>query len=293
MGKYSIKEIEVLSGVKAHTLRIWEQRYHLVVPERTNTNIRYYTDQQLKQILNIALLNKHGYKISKIVNLSEDEIVDKVRELQESDSPHDSYINPMINAMIHLDRDEFSQSIEKALKVYSFEKFCADIVFPFLKRTGILWVSGSITPAQEHFASNILKRKVICEIEKLDKRPREGAKKFLLFLPEGEFHELSLLISEYILLNNGHKTYYFGASLPLGDLNEVLKSIDVDYLFCVMLVSKSMEEIKSDIQALQKLAGKSKVIIAGSAEFIGSVKLPKTFIGIQSIDNFVELVKGF
>jgi MerR family transcriptional regulator, light-induced transcriptional regulator len=293
MGKYSIKEIEALSGVKAHTLRIWEQRYSLVVPERTPTNIRYYTDSQLRQILNIALLNKHGFKISKIVELSEEDVIEKVKSLQESDSPHDSYINPMINAMIQIDRQEFSEAVEKALRVYSFEKFCADIVFPFLKRTGILWVSGSITPAQEHFASNILKRKIICEIEKLDFKPGNNAKNFLLFLPEGEFHELSLLISEYILLNNGHKTYYFGASLPLQDLHDILGSVKIDYLFTVMLVCKSEEDLVEDINTLASIAAKQKILIAGSPELFNHIKLPKNCTTIESIEHFIDSVKSF
>lgn len=286
MGKYSIKEIEVLSGVKAHTLRIWEQRYNLVVPERTDTNIRYYTDCQLRQILNIALLNQHGIKISNIVKLSEEDINKKVKELQDEETPHDFYINALINAMIQLDEAEFSKTIDLALSKYSFADFSSDIVFVFLKRIGILWVSGSISPAQEHFASNILKRKVIVAIDSIKPEKKENFKKFLLFLPEGEFHELSLLLSEYLLVNEGHKSYYFGASLPVADLKDVLKTIDADYLFCVMLVNKSMDEIQEDINTISKLADKRKVLIAGSQLVFNSLKFPKNCITITDIHQF-------
>lgn len=294
MGKYSIKEIEVLSGVKAHTLRIWEQRYNLVVPERTDTNIRYYTDCQLRQILNIALLNQHGIKISNIVKLSEEDIHRKVKELQDEETPHDFYINALINAMIQLDEAEFSKTIDLALNKYSFADFSSDIVFTFLKRIGILWVSGSISPAQEHFASNILKRKVIVAIDNLKVEKKQNFKKFLLFLPEGEFHELSLLLSEYLLVNEGHKSYYFGASLPVTDLKDVLKTIDVDYLFCVMLVNKSMDEIQEDINTISKLADKRKVLIAGSQLVFNSLKFPKnciTIIDIHQFQTFLNTLK--
>lgn len=291
MGKYSIKDVETLSGVKAHTLRIWEQRYKIVVPKRTETNIRYYTDEQLRLILNIALLNKQGIKISKLADLEPLDIEQKVGEMQISDSPFEYYINLMISSMIILDHEGFSEAVSKALDVYSFEKFCSDIVFPFLKKIGVLWLSGGINPAQEHFASNILKRKVIIEIDKLNKFKEDG-KEFLLFLPEGEFHELSLLISEYIILNNGHNTHYFGSSLPVSDLKEVLQLVSADYIFCVMLVNKEISEIQSQIETISKLAGNSKVMIAGIVEVFKEMKLPSNIHLVEDINSFSKFVKS-
>lgn len=291
MGKYSIKDVETLSGVKAHTLRIWEQRYKIVVPERTDTNIRYYTDEQLRLILNIALLNKQGMKISKLANLDSFDIEQKVGEMQTSDSPFEYYINLMISSMIILDHEDFSAAVSKALDVYSFEKFCSDIVFPFLKRIGVLWMSGSINPAQEHFASNIIKRKIIIEIDKLNKH-KEGGKEFLLFLPEGEFHELSLLVSEFIILNNGHNTHYFGSSLPVSDLKEILQLVSADYIFCVMLVNKDISEMQSQIETISNLAGDATVMIAGIIEVLNEINLPSNIKLIEDINSFSKFIKS-
>lgn len=291
MGKYSIKEVEVLSGVKAHTLRIWEQRYDLVIPKRTETNIRYYTDDQLRQILNISLLNQSGVKISHIAKLSVDDINKKIEKLENTESPHDLFINSLINSMIELDSVKFSESVDKAINNFPFEIFCTDIVFTFLKRIGILWISGSITPAQEHFASNILKRKIICAIENLKVEPSPNPKKFVLFLPEGEFHELSLTMSEYIILNSGHKTYYFGASLPIVDLEQVVQAVNADYLFCVMLVYKDLSEIQSDINTLSKIAGKRKILIAGLYHVLSSLNIPKNCTLLQDVPALVDFCK--
>lgn len=291
MGKYSIKDVETLSGVKAHTLRIWEQRYKIVVPKRTDTNIRYYTDDQLRLILNISLLNKQGIKISKLAGLEPYDIEQKIGEMQTNDSPYEYYISLMVSSMIILDHDDFSDSVSKALEVYSFEKFCSDIVFPFLKKIGVLWLSGGINPAQEHFASNILKRKVIIEIDKLNKKKTDG-KNFLLFLPEGEFHELSLLISEFIILNNGHNTHYFGSSLPVSDLKEVLQLVSADYIFCVMLVNKEISEMQSQIETISKLAGESTVMIAGIKQIFGDIKIPSNIYLVEDINSFSKFIKS-
>jgi DNA-binding transcriptional MerR regulator len=288
MGKYSIKEVEALSGVKAHTLRIWEQRHELVIPKRTDTNIRYYTDEQLRQILNISLLNQSGIKISHIAKFTDSEIIDKINELESTESPHDLYINPLINSMIDLDEVRFSESVNKAIANFPFNEFCADIVFAFLKRIGILWISGSITPAQEHFASNILKRKVICATENLDVPIKPNAKKFVLFLPEGDYHELSLLMSEYIIKSSGHQSYYFGTSLPLVDLEGILKSINADYLFCVMLVCKELSVVQEELDTISNIAGKRKVLIAGLQNISKSVSIPKNCLLMSDIRSLVD-----
>lgn len=288
MGQYSIKEIEALSGVKAHTIRIWEQRYKVVEPKRSATNIRYYSDEQLRKLLNFAVLNRNGYKISKLVALTPDELAAKLKEVEAKNSPFDVYINSMISAMVELNKASFNAAMNAALETYSFEKFCLEIVFPFLKRIGLLWSTDNIYPAQEHFASNLIKRKVIFEMERMLPAKNVNQKAFALFLPEGEFHELSLLISQYILMNHGHKTIYFGQSVPVKDLAAVLKDFHVDYLLTVILVGSSKQNLQNIIDEISLTAAKSDVWIAGAQHTFKHIDCPANVVFIDSLDHFVE-----
>ncbi|MEX0883706.1 MAG: MerR family transcriptional regulator, partial [Cyclobacteriaceae bacterium] len=203
MKYYSIKDLEQLSGIKAHTLRIWEQRYKILKPKRTETNIRYYDDDDLKLILNVALLNDNGFKISKIAKLNMEDIKSEILKLTERSFKFDDQIHALIIAMVELDEERFEKIISTNILKIGFELTMINIIYPFLSKIGILWQTGSIHPGQEHFISNLVRQKLIVAID--GQMYTGGGKKFLLFLPEGELHEISLLFSSYLLKSNGHK----------------------------------------------------------------------------------------
>src|SRR6185436_6119767 len=197
MGKYSIKELEQLSGIKAHTIRIWEKRYTIINPERTATNIRFYSDENLKKIINVSLLNNHGFKISKIADMSLTEISDKILVLSEAKTEAHIYIDQLVVSMVDLDEEKFEKILNKLIDKFGFERSITEVVYPFMEKIGVLWQTGTITPAHEHFISNLIRQKLITSIASLP-IPSNKSKKAILFLPEGELHEIGLLFYHYI-----------------------------------------------------------------------------------------------
>lgn len=226
MNTYSIKEIERLTDIKAHTIRIWEQRYNLLEPLRTDTNIRYYTNEHLKKILNVNSLYKAGYKISKIAELSEEQLKDKIASLQ-SNNNFETIIAEFVKVTIDFDEESFNKLFSDCINKYGIETSIIDILYPFLDKIGVLWQTDKIHPAQEHFISNLIRQKIIANTDSL-KTKVSKAETFLLFLPEGELHEISLLFYNYILKKNGYKVIYLGQSVPLKDLVKVIEYCQPD-----------------------------------------------------------------
>ena len=222
MNLFTIKDLENLTGIKAHTIRIWEQRYSFLKPQRTETNIRYYSSNELKTILNIALLNKYGYKISHIDKMGETEMSEKIISLASSEAQQERVLNNLIQAMINLDIDAFEEIIDNYISRKSIDNAIVQIIFPFLERVGLLWLTNHINPAQEHLVTNIIRQKLIVGIEKI-RISRTVNKVILLFLPEGEHHEIGLLFMQYLLKNKGITTLYMGAAVPLKDVVFVVK----------------------------------------------------------------------
>jgi len=222
MGKYSIKELEKLSGIKAHTIRIWEKRHNLIAPSRTNTNIRFYDDDDLKKIINVSLLNNNGIKISRIADMSVAEMNKKVLEICEIQNDAVVHIDHLVVAMIDMDEEAFEKTLNNLILRYGFEKTITEMVYPFLEKIGILWQTQNITPAHEHFISNLIRQKIIVAIDALQ-LPSKASKKILLFLPENEMHELGLLFYHYVTRKAGYRTYYFGQCVPHADLMQVFE----------------------------------------------------------------------
>jgi DNA-binding transcriptional MerR regulator len=236
---YSIKDLEQLSGIKAHTLRIWEQRYNLLSPKRTDTNIRFYDDEDLKLILNVALLNDNGFKISKIVSMEKPEMRDEVMRLTERSLTHDDQIHALTISMIEMDEERFDKILSTNILKLGFEQTMMNIIYPFMSKIGVLWQTGAINPAQEHFISNLVRQKLIVAID--GQVPSNKGKKFLLFLPESELHEVSILFASFLIKNKGHKVIYLGQNTPTEDLNQVYDIHNPEFLLTVITTSPSSE----------------------------------------------------
>ena len=230
MNAFTIKDLENLSGIKAHTIRIWEQRYAFIKPQRTQTNIRYYSTDELKKILNISLLNKYGYKISHINKMSPREIEEKIVSLSQIQAQQERVVNDMIQCMVDMNIEKFEDVLDSYISLRGFDKAITQIIFPFLERIGILWLANHINPAQEHLVTNIIRQKLIAGIESVFTHIHTD-KMVLLFLPEGEHHELGLLYICYLLKTRGIKTLYLGADVPAADIEFVCKLKKPDYLY--------------------------------------------------------------
>jgi len=258
---YSIKDLEQLSGIKAHTLRIWEQRYNLLQPKRTDTNIRFYDDDDLKLILNVALLNDNGIKISKIASMSSHEVREEVMKLTERSLTHDDQIHALTICMIEMDEERFDKILSTNILKLGFEQTMLNIIYPFMSKIGVLWQTGAITPAQEHFISNLVRQKLIVAID--GQLSQRGGKKFLLFLPEGELHEISLLFASYLIKSKGHKVVYLGQSTPNDDLLSVYKLHQPEFLLTVVTTSPSSEYVQEYVSALSERFSGAQLLVTG------------------------------
>ncbi|MES2477577.1 MAG: MerR family transcriptional regulator [Bacteroidota bacterium] len=251
MDFYQINDLERLSGVKAHTIRIWEKRYGLITPHRTETNIRYYDDSQLKKILNVATLSTVGFKISKIAAMSEQELKIQIKESQQhelSDSRFDFYVNDFIGAMLDFNEQYFNELFAEVVEKFGVQSAMVNILYPFLYKTGVLWRVDEAIPVQEHFASMLIRRNLFLLIGNLP-APKDKSKKFLLFLPSNEWHEIGLLFAEYIIRHHGLETINLGQHVPYVDLEHVIIKAKPDFLL-TFLISDTHEEYISHLQNL-------------------------------------------
>ncbi|MBP2832314.1 MerR family transcriptional regulator [Aquimarina sp. U1-2] len=220
---FSIKDLENLCGVKAHTIRIWEKRYNLLSPNRTDTNIRTYNLKSLQKLLNVTYLVNSGYKISRISKLNEQEINEYVRSIVTDNSTKSQAINSLKIAMLNYDLELFLGTYEQLEQKRNFRQIFTDVFIPFLKEIGLLWQTDTINPAHEHFVTNLIKQKLLLNIEKLQySKPTKTDRAFILFLPENEIHELGLLYINYEILLHGYRAIYLGPSIPLDSLSSML-----------------------------------------------------------------------
>ncbi|MCK5506227.1 MAG: MerR family transcriptional regulator [Thermodesulfovibrionia bacterium] len=263
MAQYSIKDLERLSGIKAHTIRIWEKRYELVQPGRTSTNIRLYSDSDLKRILNVSVLNRNGIKISRIAGMDESEINEKVTIISRDSSDYDSLIENLVVAMVDLDDRKVEKLLSKSFIQVGFEECILKIAYPFLGRIGTLWQTGAINPAQEHFISNLIRQKLIVGIDSLIPVENSVPKHFLLFLPEGELHELGLLFYSYLLQKRGHRVTYLGQWVPLKEMVEASSSLDIGYLLTSITSVHSGEELTTYLDSLSGSYPEKTIFISG------------------------------
>jgi len=289
---YSIKDLEKLTGIKAHTLRIWEKRYNILNPERTDTNIRYYSDFDLKKLLNISLLNKHGYKISLLASLNDGDLNDKVLSLTQNDAVNELQLDSLLTAMIELDESKFDKIISNAIIHHGFEETLSRVIHPLFEKIGILWQTGTINPAHEHFISNLIRQKILVAIDGIIHNGSISPKTFFVFLPDGEWHELGLLIYSYFIKKAGHKIIYFGQSLPFPALAEAARSTDPDYLFTIMTCSLSDIDTLPYIQRLGQTFRTKTTFISGIQAAGVTETLPEQVKLISSLQEFKQILSS-
>jgi DNA-binding transcriptional MerR regulator len=294
MNKFTIKDLENLSGIKAHTIRIWEQRYTFLRPERTATNIRYYSNQELKTLLNISLLNKYGYKISHINRMKNEELRDKILSLSGSQAQQERIVNDLIQHMIDLDMDAFEQVLDNFILSRGIEKTITYIIFPFMERIGILWLTDHINPAQEHLITNIIRQKIIVGIENIV-TPFELKSHILLFMPENEHHELGLLFMNYMLKSRGIKTIYLGANVPVSDLEFVADLKKPDYIYTHLTTVMKEFNFEKFLNVLKSRFQDTPILISGLLTSTFEKKSPGGNIrflkSLQEVNEFIATLK--
>jgi len=294
--KYSIKDLERLSGVKAHTIRIWEQRYGLLEPERTDSNIRLYSDHDVKRLLNVSLLLRHGGKISRISKLSPSEITRHIHEITKKTEGSDEYgsvqTENLVIAMLEFDDQRFEQCLNDCNQVLGFEQTMLQVIIPFLQKVGMMWRTGETSVLQEHFISNLIRKKILVAIDSLPVIRNPKAETFLLFLPEGELHEMGLLFSKYILKKRGKRAVYLGQNVPREDIGTYIKEQQPDYLLTFFTAAYSIETINAYIAELGAALDKSTLLVAGMQLSDPEIVMPKGVVYLKSVHDLMHLAEG-
>lgn len=292
MALYSIKDLEQLSGIKAHTIRIWEQRYGVLKPQRTETNIRRYDDEELKLLLNLSQLIRHGGKISKLSRMSENELSRNLEVISEGAITPDDYysihIDKLIIAMVDFCERKFEKVISVTTIKFGFDATMRNVILPFLRKVGLMWQTGEINVAQEHFVSNLIRRKIIVAIDGLLIPERDL--RYILFLPEGEFHELGLLFAKYYFKSRGIQVLYLGQSVPLKDLKEAIDIYKPLGLFTFITNPSTTKLMVSYLETLRKDYPKIDVLVSGSQVFQHLDKKVQGVTYFSQIDEFVTFI---
>lgn len=290
---FSIKDLENLTGIKAHTIRIWEKRYNLLQPERTDTNIRYYSLNSLQKLLNVSYLNNNGFKISKIASLKADDIPKLVREVAESDTTSNHVIDAFKLSMLNFDQKLFYNTYEGLIKEKSFTQIFYDDFIPLMSQIGLLWQTNTITPAHEHFITNLIRNKILIQTEELQsKNLKKTQEVYVLFLPDNEVHELGLMLINYELVAKGYQTIFLGQSVPMASLYDLLGYYDDIIFVSYFTVKPEKDDITDYINEFsQKLLIKdtNKLWILGRMlDEINLTSLPKQITPFKSIEDLVK-----
>jgi DNA-binding transcriptional MerR regulator len=294
MGKYKISDLENLSGVKAHTIRIWEQRYKILTPLRTETNIRYYDNEQLRKLLNVVSLMNSGSKISAISKLTEEELNEKIKSLTNVEAAgikEEMLINQMISSGLSYNEELFEKAFSNSILSFGIMTAYQKVFYPMLIKIGLLWSTTELYPSQEHFISSLIKQKIFAAIDALNP-PLNETKKWLLFLPEGEQHDLALLIANYGLRAKGIKVIYLGANLPLENLQLISKEVEPTHYLTFSVRSNQHDSLNKYLACMEKDFNNPPIHICCANGIAENLKLSSNQKAISSFEAFQELINS-
>ena len=290
MAVYSINDIEQLSGVKAHTIRMWEKRFDIIKAKRTESNIRYFDDEDLQLILNIALLNRKGIKISKIASMSSNEIKLKVAETLDVQSAFEDKLDVLMLAMFELNEYKFTKILEHQIRENGLENTLDDTIYPLLDKLSMMWLTGSVKSVHENFVSNIIKRKLIIETDRLPFNENLLTPKVQIFLPENDTHELSLLYLHFLLKKNGANTLNLGIQTTLIDVLEAKEIFQPQYIFTIFNDSFEEKPLQPYLNDLAKYASGIKIIISGYQTLRQNISIPESMVHLPNLEDLKSYI---
>jgi len=286
LNTFTIKDIENFTGIKAHTIRIWEQRFQLFSARRKDTNHRIYDGEDLKALLRIAYLYHHGIKISRIAALSEEEQNKLSLQLAAEGSAAGLQVNELIAATLDYDYFRFERIFYSQVLHLGFEHCITKIIYPFLEKIGVLWLTGNVIPAQEHFCANIIRTKIMTAIDG-QQMNQQATAHYLLFLPEGEFHEIPLLYVQYLLKKSGKLVTSFGANVPFDDLKTFTPVRPVTHMYTHLLTNVTKQAVTQFVVALAQQFPGVKILMSGPQVWQLTGPLPENVFVLKSLDELL------
>lgn len=288
----SISQLAQFSGIKAHTIRIWEQRYQALKPDRTEGNTRTYSNTELKRLLNIVTLMDSGHKISELSVKSDEELnllIREIYEFEKSQDPH-QYVSQLIAAGMQFEEDAFQQVLSFCFEKFGIYKTYTEVISVMLNRVGLMWSIDLLPPAQEHFMTNLIRQKLLVSIDALPE-PKKGSKKWLLFLPEDEYHETGLLFAHYVLKAKGFQVIYIGASVPLSTLSSAIETVKPDFLFLFFVRLNLPENTDAYLSNLRTIFEEGTIYLGGNEKLIPQLKLDEKTNWLQDVASLLEIEK--
>lgn len=296
MIKYSIADLENITGIKAHTIRIWEKRYNLISPFRTETNIRYYDNDQMKKLVNVASLIQSGMKISKVSKLSSDELIEEINKrlsgkAQTEASAYETYAGQLIKAGLEFDETTFNKVFANALLRYGMQTCYTKILIPLMNRVGMFWSTNHMNPAQEHFVSNLVKQKLSAAVDSLPP-PTASHKPTILFLPQNEDHEIGLLMSKYILRNAGRNVIYLGQRVPFDNLIGTVDQTKPGQLLFFLVQMHPIEQLQDYLDKISQQFRELKIFVSGFPYILSKLNIPSNITWIQDPQDFEKMLNN-
>jgi DNA-binding transcriptional MerR regulator len=289
MNEFSIRDIENLCGVKAHTLRVWEQRYQLFVPKRKDSQHRVYDCDDLKELLRISFLYHNGFKISRIAELSSEEIQAEVARINPPCCNYEAFVHQLIGASLEFDSDGFEKIVDNLERTIGLKNCVLNVLYPFLQRIGLLWMTNHIIPAQEHFASQIIRNRIIDATDALEQVP-EQSNNVVIFSPPGELHEIPLLFVNYLLLSNGVRTTYFGCDIDMDTLSSYDETHHISHFYTHMITHLDNAGRDSFICSLCRQFTTKPILLSGPA--CGCIqKYPDNLRHFCTVEDFLEILQ--
>lgn len=294
MIRYSIADLENITGIKAHTIRIWEKRYNIIRPFRTSTNIRYYDNDQMRKLVNVAALMRSGMKISKIDKLSSSQINDEINKRLSATSETDQdsyeiYTAQLITNGLDFTENGFNKVFSNALLRYGMQVCYEKILLPLMNRVGLYWTTNMLNPAQEHFVSNLVKQKLNAAIDSLP--PGSSAQQpSLLFLPQNESHEIGLLMAKYILRNAGKQVIYLGQHVPFENLKSTVQQTHPSQILFFMVQMHPIEVMQNYLDLIASEFKELKIFVAGFPYILSKLEVPKNIMWISSPNEFDKML---
>ncbi|OUJ72446.1 MerR family transcriptional regulator [Hymenobacter crusticola] len=289
MGHFSISDLEQLSGIRAHTIRMWEQRYGILRPVRTATNIRTYCDNDLRRLLNVATLCGRGQRISHVARLSDAELAQAVLACCDASCDYERQVNALLAAMLEMDELRLDSLLRNAIQQLGFEKAIMHVAYPFLQRVGVLWQTGTVNPSQEHLVTHLLRQKIMAATDALAPVQPAEARRWVLFLPEGELHELALLFMNYALRARGHHVLYLGQNLPSSELKNICATYS-PYALCTVLTAVPERDRVSDyVRNLVETCPDTLLVLYGPLAQQLCLEKPKNIIRPALMTDFLAL----
>ena len=290
MDRFSISDIENLCDIKAHTLRIWEKRHNILLPKRKESNHRYYDNDDLKCILQVAYLYHHGYKISKIARLKKEEIKDLTLSIKTGSEQHLFFVNALLEAAFKFNDIAFEQTLNTAIERLGFEDCIIKVVYPYFEKVGLLWMNDVAVPAQEHFSSNIIRHKIIVAIDKMQPASADS-EVTLLFTPEAEYHEIPLLFANYLFKKQNKQVIYLGANLPLNTLKIFIEEKKIKQLFFHLITNFTKFNIDEYLSKLSKTFPSQKIIMSGPLTHHVNI-YPSNCYLLRSLEELIQFIKN-